>query len=128
MFGQSNLVDNRWGTYLQPSIVVLMPNLFFAGAIMFALAALGRNMTWVYLSAALLLAANMSAGVAMRDVEAAPIATILEPFGSMAFVELAEHLTVQQRDAELVPLTHLLIINRTVWTGIGLLVLGVTVL
>jgi len=123
-----NWVNARWPVYLLPYIIVLMPNLLFSAAIMFSLGAIGHNISWVYLAAAILFAANMTAGVAMHGTEANEFMSILEPFGSVAFVDLAEHATVQERNTTLVPLSRLMLINRIVWISFGLIALALTLL
>lgn len=125
---QAELADSHLRGYFQPYAIVLMPNLLFSGAIMFAVAALGRKMIWVYLSAAVLLAVNMTAGAAMGEVATGNYASVLEPFGSLAFVQLAEHATINERNTQLVPLGPVLILNRLVWIAVSMLVLVFTVL
>lgn len=122
------LLENRWLAYIQPIFMVLVPNLFFVAAVVFSLAALGRNMTWVYVSVLLILAANMCAGFLMKDFDGRALASLVEPFGSMAFVEIAKYTTVAEKNSQLVPLTGFILANRLIWSTLALGILFFTLI
>jgi len=113
-------------SYVQPYLVVLLPNLLFTVAIFFSVSTWRRRMFPVYVGSVVfligyLIAVNLSDGV---DDKA--LAAMLDPFGLFATERVTEYWTVAERNTRLIPLSGLLLYNRLLWTGVALALLGVT--
>ncbi len=121
------LVQNRLAAYCQPLLMAVLPNTFIFAAIFFAMAALQRNVMFVYASAALVLAAQGVAEVLLYDVSNEVLGSILDPFGHFAFAKYARASTIAERNVELVPITSVMLLNRFVWIVFGVSSLAVAV-
>ncbi len=113
--------------YLQPLLVITLPNVIFTGAIFFTLAALVRKMLPNYVGAVLLLVGYMLAGNLAEDMERERIAALLDPFGMSALRMLTRYWTPVERNTQLVGFDGVLLQNRLIWMAVGLLVLAVGV-
>ncbi|MGB3616731.1 MAG: M1 family aminopeptidase, partial [Catalinimonas sp.] len=116
---------NFWH-YWQPFFTAALPTLFVCGALFFMGGALSRRMLIVYTQGAILfglyfLALTFAGQLDNRDVRA-----LLDPFGLNASSVLTEYWTVAERNTQTIPLTGILLWNRLLWVGVGLLALAGT--
>lgn len=126
-FLEKSLVGpNRALAYLQPYLVVVLPNLLFTSALFFGLAALTRKIAPVYVTSVLLLIGYLIATVLSAKLENKTLAAMIDPFGLQATGRLTEYWTVAEKNTELVPLSGILLANRLLWSAIGLGVLALT--
>ncbi|MEZ4361853.1 MAG: M1 family aminopeptidase [Kofleriaceae bacterium] len=110
--------------YLWPYLVIVLPNLLVLGAIFFSLGALTRRMLPVYITSAVLLVGYILGTSLAEDHETRTLASLLDPFGVTAVQHLTKYWPVAERNTRLVPLAGELLLNRALWTGLALLVLG----
>ena len=114
----------RLDAYLQPMIVMVMPNIFLVGAILFSLAILSRRMLPTYLASVVLLFGYLTSSNLTSDIETRWIATLLDPFGGEAISELVRYWTPSERDTLLIPLGKWLVLNRIIWIAVGAIFFG----
>jgi ABC-2 type transport system permease protein len=112
--------------YLQPYLLVVIPNTFFVGAAFFAVAALSRNMLPVYVSAVVLFVGYLIAAVLSTQLDSKYVAGVIDPFGNFALEHVTQYWTVAEKNSESIPMTGLLLVNRLIWTSAGIGVLGLT--
>ena len=113
--------------YLQPYLLYVLPNLLWVGGLFVALPALTRRMLPNYIGGVLLfmgynIAAALMGGDALRN---STIASIVDPFGLIPTQNLTRYWTVAQQNTELVPLEGMVLFNRLLWVGLGLVSLGI---
>jgi len=123
----ARLGPQNFTAYLQPYIVLVLPNLILTTAIFFGLATLGRKMLPVYSGSVILLigyfvATQLSSSFTTANVWIA----LADPFGMNAVDRLTRYWTPFQRNTQIIPLAGILLLNRIVWLGIGAAVLGLT--
>jgi hypothetical protein len=94
------------------------------GAAFFGMAAWLRSMRPVYVVSVLMLVGYLIAGVLLAKIENKTLASVLDPFGLIAFGQLTEYWTVAEKNRDLVPLAGVLLANRIVWMAVGTLVLA----
>ncbi|MEM7248514.1 MAG: M1 family aminopeptidase [Acidobacteriota bacterium] len=109
--------------YVSPYLTLILPNLVFAGAIFFGLAALTRQRLPHYMAGVFLLAGYILASILAGDVENMRLAALLDPFGFAAFEEQTKYWTTVERNSSTVALTGLYLTNRLIWSGVGILIL-----
>ncbi|SUZ97693.1 uncharacterized protein METZ01_LOCUS50547, partial [marine metagenome] len=114
----------RLDAYLQPLFVMVMPNIFLVGAILFTLAVLSRRMLPTYLASVILLFGYLTSSNLTSDIETRWIAALLDPFGGEAVGELVRYWTPSERDNLLIPLGKWLILNRIIWLSVGAVFFG----
>jgi ABC-type transport system involved in multi-copper enzyme maturation permease subunit len=116
------------GSYQWPYLVILLPNLFFTGALFFGLAALTRRMLPVYITSVVLLVGYLVGVNLLRELDTKWLASLVDPFGMNALRLTMEYWTPAERNTLLVPLEGGLLLNRLFWVGLGIAMLGVTLL
>ena len=119
-FGPENFLG-----YLQPYFVLVLPNLFFTTAIFFAIAVLARKMLPVYVGSVLLLVGYFAAAQLSNNPIVTPLAALADPFGANAFGRITQYWTPFERNTRLIPLAGILLANRALWIGVGIVILGV---
>lgn len=119
----SKLGPNHLMYYLQPYIVSVLPNLVFNGALFFSLAVLTRKSIPTYVCGVILLIGYMIASTLLADIENEFLAGLIDPFGLSASGFLTRYWTAAEKNTLLIPLNGLLLLNRALWTGVGLIFL-----
>lgn len=114
----------RLMAFVQPYLLLVLPNLLFTGAIFFALAALTRQMLPNYVGGTLLLVGYMLAGNLTRDLDNERLAALLDPFGLQAFGNATKYWTPAEKNALLLPVDGLVLGNRLLWVAVGLTIFG----
>ena len=114
----------RLDAYLQPIFIIIIPNIFLVGAMLFSLAILSRRMLPTYLASVILLFGYLTSSNLTSDIETRWIAALLDPFGGEAVGELVRYWTPTERDNLLIPLGKWLILNRIIWISVGAVFFG----
>ncbi|MEP7100648.1 MAG: M1 family aminopeptidase, partial [Burkholderiales bacterium] len=118
------LGPNRLSAYLLPIAWVLLPNALLIGGVFFSLAATTRKMLPVYVGSVLVLIGWLLSSQLLADLDNKTLASMVDPFGSRALDVLTEYWTIAERNTRLIPLEGVLLWNRALWVGVGLLVCG----
>jgi ABC-2 type transport system permease protein len=112
--------------YIQPFLILVLPNLFFTGAFFFAGGALTRKSVIIYTQGIVLFVFYSIAQNLMGDIENREMGALLDPFGIRTFAYVTRYWTPAQKNMMTVPLEGVLFYNRLIWTGVGVLVLSIT--
>lgn len=117
---QKHLVGPTVGAaYLWPYVTSVLPNLFFAGALFFSLAALTRRILPVYVGTVVLFIGYLIGVNLMRELETKWISALADPFGLNAQRVMTEYWTVSEKNTRLLPLEGWFLLNRLVWLAVG---------
>ena len=116
---RSQFGPNRLAAYLQPYLLIVLPNLLIAGALFFSLAALIRKILPVYVTSVVLLVGYLIASSMTAKLEWKLSAALIDPFGLRALDYETEYWTVSDRNTLLVPMAGTLLWNRIIWLGIA---------
>jgi ABC-2 type transport system permease protein len=119
-FGPFNLY-----AYLHPFIVMVIPNIFMVGSLLFTIAVLTRRMLPTYMASVVLLFGYLSTGTFASDMETRWIATLIDPFGGEAISDATRYWTQVEQNENFIPLTKWLLLNRLLWIGIGGVFMGI---
>ena len=114
----------RLAAYARPYLLIIIPNVVFASAIFFSLALLTRQRMPHYLGGVGLLLGYMVANVLIGDLETKWIAALVDPFGINAVGLATEYWTTVEKNEQLLGLGGWLLLNRALWVGIALAVVG----
>jgi ABC-2 type transport system permease protein len=118
---------NRLDVYLWPYLTSVLPMLFFAGSVFFALAALTRQMAPVYVGVVVLVLGYLVLTTALGDVQYQTLSSVLDPFGFLAVDALTRYWTPPERNTALVPVSGLLLMNHVLWTTVGVAIISFVV-
>ena len=120
--------------YVWALLAVGLPNLVFAGAVVFAVAALTRStlasyvggvfLYALYFVCALLIGSPLVAGAAPASAAAMARAALLDPFGLSALFEQTRYWTPEMRDTRHLALEGRFLLNRVLWLAVSLAVLA----
>jgi len=124
--GAGRVGPNQAWAYLQPMLLMVLPNLVFTGAIFFSIAALTRKIVWTYACAVVLLIGYLIAPALLTDLDNKLLASLLDPFGLTALRVTTEYWTVAERNTLLLPLEGPLLFNRLLWITVAAVVLALT--
>ncbi len=116
---------NAW-SYFQPFLFFGVSNLFIMGSLFFMAGALGRKTIVIYTQGIILLVLYSIAASFLADVEWKETAALLDPFGSQTFDYVTRYWTPAEKNTMLVPLEGIMLYNRLIWVGFGILALVVT--
>jgi ABC-2 type transport system permease protein len=113
----------RAAAYVQPYLLLLLPNVAVVGAILFAVAARARQIVPVYLAAVAIFIATL-VGLNHREQIAHPALRMLaDPLGMGTMRDATALWTLAERNTRLVALPETLLWNRLLWLAIGAAVL-----
>jgi ABC-type transport system involved in multi-copper enzyme maturation permease subunit len=109
--------------YLYSLFVLLFPNLLFIGAIAFGVATLTRRMMYSYVALLGLLVVYIVSGNYISDLDNDFVAAISDPFGIRAYSFATRYWTPAELNTIAAPFTTEIVVNRVLWSSLGLLVL-----
>lgn len=118
----------RLGDYWHGLVYYLWPNLLFTGTLFFCLVALTRKIFVSYVGSVLFFIFYLVAITLASDLENKELVSLLDPFGFSAWNELTKYWTPLEQNTFRQPLTGDLLLNRLLWPGLSLLLLGFTLL
>jgi ABC-2 type transport system permease protein len=122
--------------YLWALLVLALPNMLFAGAVVFALAVLTRSVLasyvgsvflyMLYMVVSMMIGSPLMAGATPQSPQAMARAAVLDPFGISAFFQQTWYWTPAQRDTQLLALDGYFLVNRLLVLGVAAAILFVT--
>ena len=112
-----------WSGHIHGFLVFIVPNLFFAGAVIFSIAALTRSTIMSFVGSIGLLVGYIISQNLIRDIDSEVMGAMLDPFGMRTFSVAAKYWTVDDKNTMSMGFEGLLLMNRLIWMGVGVLVL-----
>jgi len=112
-------------TYILPYLYGVIPNVFFAGALIFSVVLLTRKFVPVYTILAAILMIGLIGSSLARSGESS-IASLIEPFGQIAIHNFYKYWTAVQKNSLLIPFTGYFLSNRLIWIALGFSILFIT--
>ncbi len=126
-FGNPDLLGPiNLAAYFQSYLVFVLPNIFFMGAMIFMLTTLTRNQYIGFILIIILLIIPSIISSLTARVDDKFVAALLEPFGNEALGYVVKYWTIDEQNTLLIPLNDVIIYNRLIWIGVGILALTVT--
>lgn len=115
-------------TFVQPLLVFVFPTLFVLGSIFFAVATFTRRMLWAYVAVAGLMVLFGVSEAFVGDLDNDTIAALMDPFGMSAFSIETRYWTPNERNTALIPFSGTVLLNRVLWSALGVIILAFTVM
>jgi ABC-2 type transport system permease protein len=112
--------------YLYALGVMLFPNLLLIGAISFSIATLTRRIMFSYVALLGLLVIYIVSGNYIADLDNDFIAAVSDPFAIRTYGYAIRYWTPAEMNTIAAPFTAEIVVNRAIWTGVGLAILGFT--
>ena len=114
----------RPGDYAYVYFLLCVPTLLMMGAFCFALATMTRSMPATYVGVVALLMIYFVSTAFFRRPEYERIVALVEPFGIGAFTLATKYWTAAERNTQLPAVAGVILWNRLIWLGAGMLLLG----
>lgn len=114
--------------YIYPFLVIAVPNLFFTSSLFFGLVAITRNVKVIYSSGILLFLGYMIANFFIGSSSNLNLIYLADPFAVNAIRYERSLQTVAEKNTSLVALQGKFLLNRVIWTGVGLVIITYTYL
>ncbi|ADR21612.1 hypothetical protein MATR_07570 [Marivirga tractuosa] len=119
---------DRFGAFYLSSFInnyffIVLPNMFFAGAIIFAFANIWKNTVISFVGALAVIVAYIISGTLMSDIENESMAALLDTFGIRTYSFMSKYYTPVEKNSLGLQLTPILLYNRLLWFGVGLIIL-----
>ncbi len=112
--------------HLMGLIVFIIPNILFAGAFIFAIAALTRSTIYSFIGTIILLVGYGIANGLVRDLKNEYLGTLIDPFGIRTFSVATKYWTVADKNTMSLGLTGIMLVNRLIWLAAAGLILAFT--
>ncbi|MDH4211943.1 MAG: ABC transporter permease [candidate division WOR-3 bacterium] len=109
--------------YIQPYLIHVLPNLFFSGAVFFALAVTQRKRMPVFVACVAILVGYLMSANLLMNLEAKVFASVIDPFGANTARYITEYWSVAEKNTLLMPLSGVVLWNRVLWSAIGVAML-----
>ncbi len=125
----ARLGPTPWAAYAWALGVIVLPNLFFLGALLMLLATLTRSMlaTYVGVVGFFVLWALASLALGPGNIAHQTAAALADPFGLGALHLATRYWTAADQNSRIPKLTGLLMGNRLLWLALGVALLGASV-
>lgn len=108
-----------WTAHLEGISVFVLPNMLFAGSVIFCIAALTRSTMMSFIGTLGLLVGYIISLSLIGDIENEFWGAMLDPFGFRTFMVATKYWTVDDRNTMSMGLEGLLLLNRLVWMAVG---------
>jgi ABC-2 type transport system permease protein len=113
--------------YLWALAVLVVPNLFFVGAMLMLLAATTRSIMLVYVGVLAFFVLSIVAGTFTANIDNEWIAVLLDPFGGRALAQATRYFSTAEANAGLPDVGKYLLANRLLWAAVALVMFSLTV-
>lgn len=110
--------------YTQPFLYYIIPNMIFFGAIVFAVVTFTRNINVGFITILALFLIQIFAQNLTQDLDNKMLAALLDPYGFQANAYYTEYWTVFEQNENPLPWGEIIMYNRLIWTGLGILIFG----
>ncbi len=113
----------NWSAHLNGILVFALPNTFFIGAVIFAIAVLTRSTVTSFIGGLFLLTAYGIGQALTSDIKHETAAALLDPFAIRTFGLATKYWTVAEKNTATIGYgDHLLLLNRLIWISVGALI------
>ena len=117
----------RFDFYTWNYLIFGLPNIFLTSALLFGLATLTRSMMASYVGAVVLVMAYLiTASIVGQKIEYREMFALWEPLGNGAIAEVTRYWTQAEMNNRLIGLEGVVLYNRLIAIGLGMLFLGIT--
>ena len=110
-------------TVINSYLLFILPNMFFAGAIIFAMATKWKNTVISFLGTLAIIVTYVISGTFLSDIDNETLAGLADMFGIRAFSTDTKYFTPNDKNTIGATFSGILLMNRLVWITIGFAIL-----
>ncbi len=109
--------------FINSYFLFILPNMFFSGAIIFAIATKWKNTIISFVGTIIILVASSIAGTLTSDIDSETLGGLADIFGAKAFRIDTKYFTPNDKNEFGATFNGILLMNRLLWTSIGLVIM-----
>lgn len=113
-------------TFVNNYLLFILPNMFLAGSVIFALANKWKSTVISFVGGLVIIVAYIVSGSLMSDVDNETIAALSDVFGVNTYAIETKYFTPSEKNTISPGFSGVLFWNRLLWTGVGIIVLMVS--
>lgn len=113
-------------TFVNNYLLFILPNMFFAGSIVYALAQKWKSTVISFVGALVIIIAYIISGTLMSDIDNETLGALTDSFGIRAYSLYAKYYTPIEKNTLSPTLSGILLLNRLLWIAVGSVILGVS--
>ncbi len=113
---------NVWH-YLQPTLVIGVPGIFFLSALLFSVGSITRSAFAVYVTGILLLVGYSVGQTLVATLDRDQLANLLDPFALQSIELTTRYWTTAEKNSLTIPLSGFMGANRALWGALGAVML-----
>jgi len=113
-------------TFVNNYFIFILPNMFFAGAIIFALANKWKSTVISFVGSLIIIIGYIISGTLVSDIDNETIAALTDIFGIRAYSLYAKYYTPIEKNTLSPSFSGLLLLNRLIWIASGVLILAIS--
>jgi ABC-2 type transport system permease protein len=114
---------NSFIYYIHPFLTIALPNLFFTSSLFFGLVAITRNVKVIYSGGILLFLGYFLSLFFLSNTNNATVINLADPFALNGVRLQSMGATSIQQNTSLIDISGVFLLNRIIWTGVGLVIL-----
>jgi ABC-2 type transport system permease protein len=114
---------NKLIYYLHPFFTIALPNIIFSSSLFFGLVAITRNVKVIYSGGILLFLGYFLSLFFLGNTNNGTVTTLSDAFGLSGVRVISNSATSIQKNTTLFPISGAFLLNRLLWSGIGLVIL-----
>lgn len=115
--------DFYLATFVNNYFIFILPNMFFAGTIIFTLAHKFKSTVISFVGSLLIIITYVIAGVLMSEVDNLNTAALSDTFGINTYEIYSRYYTTIEKNTLNPGFNGVLLMNRIIWIGIGIIIL-----
>ena len=112
--------------YLNSLVIFVLPNTLLVGAVVFALAVTFRSTIVSFIGIIVLLVLYIVSQLLVGDLDNENLGMLLDPFAIRTYNIATKYWTVADKNSLVVSLSGYVLLNRLLWVGVSLVILGLT--
>lgn len=113
-------------SYVSSYFMFALPNMFIAGAIIYACANIWKSTVISFVAALSIIVLYAVSGSLLSDVENESLAAMVDLFGARTYSVYSQYFTPSEKNAYISLFSGILISNRVLWLGIASGILGLS--
>jgi len=110
-------------TFLNNYFLFVLPNMLFAGSIIYAMANKWKNTIISFVGTLIIIIGYGASGSLMSDIENETLGALLDPFGIRSYTLTSKYFTPIEKNTLSPAFGGILLANRLLWMGVGLIIL-----
>jgi len=119
----SHYGPNHLSYYLYPYFTIALPNIIFTSCLFFGLVALLRNVKVIYSGGIILFLGYFLSIFFMNHTNNVTVLMLSDAFGINGIRFTSNNATSIQQNTTLLPVTGLFLLNRIIWSSVGIVIL-----